>query len=73
MTGPQRVEVPGSAVERTVDEIGAAVYSLSSSAPHLFGDRLDSFDSELRQLLDNVSSAGRFSEQMREIAADIWR
>lgn len=72
-TGPQRLEVSGRVVERTTDEVVAAVYSLSSSAPHLFGDRLQSFDAELRQLLDDASSDGRFSEQMREIAVDIWR
>lgn len=71
-TGPQRLEVPGRAVERSVDEIVASVYSLSGSAPHLFGDRLERFDAELRQLLDNATSDGRFSEQMREKPADIW-
>ena len=71
-TGPQRLEVPGRVVERSVDEIVASVYSLSGSAPHLFGDRLERFDAELHQLLDNATSDGRFSEQMREIAADIW-
>ena len=68
-TGPQRLEVPGRVVVRTADEIAASVYSLSRSAPHLFGDRLDEFDAELRQLLGD----GRFSEQMRSIALDIWR
>lgn len=72
-TGPQRLEVPSRAVERTTDEIVASVYSLSISAPHLFGDRLESFDAELRRLVDDASSDGRFSEQMREIALDIWR
>jgi hypothetical protein len=72
-SGPQRLKVPGRLVERSVEEVVASVYSLSGSAPHLFGDRLEHFDADLRQLLDRASSDGRFSEQMREIAADIWR
>jgi SAM-dependent methyltransferase len=72
-TGPQRLEIPGRAVDRTADEVAASVYSLSGSAPHLFGDRLADFDGELRQLLAETSSDGRFSEQMRSIALDIWR
>jgi SAM-dependent methyltransferase len=72
-SGPDRLEVPGRVVERSVEEIVASVYSLSGSAPHLFGDRLERFDAELRHLLDRASSDGRFSEQMQEIAADIWR
>ena len=72
-TGPQRLDVPGWAVERTADQLAASVYSLSGSAPHLFGDRLEAFDAELRQLLVQASADGWFSEQMRSIALDIWR
>jgi SAM-dependent methyltransferase len=71
--GPQRLEVPGRAVERTADQIAAYVYSQSSSAPHLFGDHLQEFDRELRKLLAQASADGHFSEQMRSIALDIWR
>jgi hypothetical protein len=71
--GPQQLEVPGRIVERRAEEVAASVYSLSSSAPHLFGDRLGAFDKELRQLLAEASDDGRFSEQMRSIALDIWR
>lgn len=71
--GPQRLEVPGRVVDRTADEIAASIYSLSGSAPHLFGDRLDQFDAELRQLLADATDDGRFSEQMRSIALDVWR
>ncbi len=71
--GPQRIEVPGRVVERTSEEIAASVYSLSSSAPHLFGDRFGAFDAELRQLLANASDGARFSEQMRSITLSIWR
>ena len=72
-TGPESLEVPGQVVERNVEEITASVYSLSSAAPHLFGDRLEQFDAELRQLLAEVADDGCFSEQMRSIALDVWR
>ncbi|WP_225439820.1 class I SAM-dependent methyltransferase [Amycolatopsis eburnea] len=66
-TGPRRFEVPGRAVTRTADEVVASVFSLSSAAPHLFGDRLPEFEAELRQLL-----RGPFTERFREIAVDVW-
>lgn len=71
--GPQRLRVPGRIVERTVDQVAASVYSLSSAAPHLFGDRLSAFDDELRQLLAGASANGRFSERMGSITSSIWR
>jgi hypothetical protein len=71
---PTLVEVGGGTVmERTADEVVASVYSLSSSTPHLFGDRLDAFDSELRELLAATSPNSLFSEQRREVAVQIWR
>ncbi|MEP6851120.1 MAG: class I SAM-dependent methyltransferase [bacterium] len=72
-TAPQRLEVAGRVVERTVDQVAASVHSLSWSAPHLFGDRWPAFDAELRHMLAEASPDGRFSEQMRSIAIDIWR
>jgi SAM-dependent methyltransferase len=72
-SGPQRIEIPGQIVERTNDQIMAAIFSLSSSTPHLFGDRRQAFEDDLRQLLHDANSSGIFSEQTREIAADIWR
>ncbi|MGH3603145.1 MAG: hypothetical protein ACRDQI_03860 [Pseudonocardiaceae bacterium] len=60
-------------VARTSDQVIASVFSLSGSAPHLFGDRIEAFDAELRDLLDQTSAAGWFSEQLRFIAVDIWR
>jgi hypothetical protein len=39
----------------------------------LFGDRRDTFEAELRELLRVVSPDGRFSEQMCESTIDIWR
>jgi SAM-dependent methyltransferase len=71
--GPRRIEVPGRVVTRVTDDIVASVFSLSSSAPHLFGDHRAGFEAELRQLLRVASPSGLFSEQAREIAIDIWR
>lgn len=68
--GPERVVVTrGEAVERTSDDVVAAVLSLSSSAPHLFGDRLGAFEGDLRELL----GVGPFAERVPDIAAAIWR
>jgi SAM-dependent methyltransferase len=72
-SGPQRIEVPGDIVERTSDQIVAGIFSLSSSTPHLFAERRDAFEADLRRLLHAANPSEIFSEQMREIAADIWR
>lgn len=73
-TGPTRIEVGGGQVAvRGVDDIVAAVFSLSSSAPHLFADRLPAFEAELRGLLRAASATGRFCERRREATLVIWR
>jgi SAM-dependent methyltransferase len=72
-SGPSRIEVPGRVVERSVEEVASSIYSLSSSAPHLFGDRLAEFDADLRALLTEAAADGRFSEQMRSITLSLWR
>jgi SAM-dependent methyltransferase len=72
--GPARTEVGGGTIwDRTEDEVVASVFSLSSAAPHLFGDRLQSFEHELRGLLRAASPSGRFSERARAVALDLWR
>lgn len=71
--GPQRIEVPGQVVERTSDQVVAGIFSLSSSTPHLFGERREAFEADLRRLLRDANPKGIFSEQMRGIAVDIWR
>ncbi|MGK3207280.1 class I SAM-dependent methyltransferase [Amycolatopsis sp. MEPSY49] len=70
--GPRRFTVPGRVVTRTVDEVVAGVFSLSSSAPHLFGERRAEFEAGLRELLERASPAGVFTERLREIAVDLW-
>jgi SAM-dependent methyltransferase len=70
--GPRRFVVPGRVVTRDVDDVVATAFSLSSSAPHLFGDRRGAFEADLRQLLREASPDGTFSERLREIAVDLW-
>lgn len=70
--GPRRLSIPGTVLDRSTDEVVAAVLSVSGSAPHLFGARLAAFEADLRALLQATSPTGRFSQQMREIAVDIW-
>lgn len=73
-TGPRRLVVPrGELFERSEDDIVASVYSLSSAAPHLFGQRRAEFEADLRRLLRASSPEGRFSEQARDIELVIWR
>jgi SAM-dependent methyltransferase len=72
-TGPTRLTVPGRSIERSAEQIVAAVLSLSSSAPHLFGERLTGFTTELRGLLAEASPEGVFAEEMGSIDVDVWR
>jgi SAM-dependent methyltransferase len=72
--GPVRLQVGGGAVhERTEDQVVASVFSLSSAAPHLFGDRLGEFEQDLRGLLCRSSPEGRFAEQASDVSMVIWR
>ncbi|MEU0794344.1 class I SAM-dependent methyltransferase [Amycolatopsis sp. NPDC005961] len=70
--GPRRFEVPGRVVTRTADDVVASVFSLSSAAPHLFGDRRSEFETELRAVLHRANPAGTFTERLGEIAVDLW-
>ena len=73
-SGPQVIEVPrGETFERTEDQIVASVFSLSGSAPHLYGDRLQEFEDDLRALLRRASPDGVFHEKARDITLSIWR
>ena len=72
-TGPRRVDVTGGQlVRRSADDIVAAVFSLSSSAPHLFGDRLPAFEVELRALLRGASPDDGFCEQIGDVELVLW-
>ena len=71
---PERVLIPaGGAQVRDVDDVVAWVYSLSGSAPHLFGNRLQDFEADLRHLLHDVAPSGLFAEQPPDTEVFIWR
>jgi SAM-dependent methyltransferase len=58
---PQQFFVPGIPdLLRDSGSVLSGYFSLSSSAPHLFGDRLDDFAGEVRALLANRSAEGIF-------------
>lgn len=71
---PKTFEVPHNVARiRTVKEIVAAVYSLSYSAPHLFGDKKDDFDAELHDLLSSHAASGvLFAEQVGSVRLTFW-
>jgi hypothetical protein len=68
------VTVPDQrAVERTADDIVALVFSMSSTAPDLFGDRREDFEEDVRRVLARASPAGRFSVRLPDNRLRIWR
>ncbi len=70
----ERHVVPaGQVIERDADDIVAWVFSLSSSAPHLFGDGLADFERDMRALLREVSPGGRFAECLPATEIMTWR
>jgi hypothetical protein len=72
-SAPQRHVVPGGQpLERTADDAVAGVFSMSFSAPHLFGPRRDAFEADLRRLLRDVSPSGRFSERLPSTEVFVW-
>lgn len=61
-SGPEVVTVRDDReIVRTVDDVVASVHAVSRSAPHLFGDRLASFEADLRSILEEASPDGPFS------------
>ncbi|MEU4153404.1 class I SAM-dependent methyltransferase [Streptomyces sp. NPDC026659] len=72
--GPERYVVPGAGeLERGEDDVVARVFSLSSSAPGLFGHRVDEFEAELRELLRACSPEGCFAERAPDTEVFVWR
>ena len=68
------VTVPdGRVLEWTADNLVAMALSSSSTAPHLFGDRLGEFEAELRALLLRESPEGLFSIRLPDNVLRIWR
>ncbi|MFD9634004.1 class I SAM-dependent methyltransferase [Streptomyces violascens] len=73
-TGPHRHVVPGGqALERTPDDLVSWVFSMSYAAPHLFGERRDAFEADVRRLLQEVSPSERFSERQPSTEVFVWR
>lgn len=72
--GPERVGVAdGRVLARSVDDLVAATFSNSASAPHLFGESLARFEADLRELLARSSPSGLFSVRLPENELKIWR
>lgn len=70
----REVDVPdGRTFTRDIDELVAFVLSVSSTAPHLFGDRLGSFEHDLRSLLLAASPTGRFDVVLPDTTLRIWQ
>jgi SAM-dependent methyltransferase len=70
---PERLRVPDArTLKRTADDVVAWVYSRAGSAPHLFGNRGDAFETDLRQLLRDASPSGQFAEQPPDTEVIIW-
>lgn len=58
---PQAIFVPGIPdLLRDSESVLSGYFSMSSSAPHLFGDRLEGFAREVRELLASRSPEGIF-------------
>jgi hypothetical protein len=58
---PRQFFVPGlPGLLRDSESVLSGYFSLSSSAPHLFGDRLDDFAGDVRALLASRSAEGIF-------------
>lgn len=73
-TGPERLPAGGGTVyERSADQVVASVFSLSWSAPHLFGERVADFERDLRAVLRSASPSGWFAERSRETVLVVWR
>ena len=69
----REVLVPdGRLLTRTADDLVASVLSMSSTAPHLFGDRLDAFEADVRAVLAAASPSGRFDVVLPDTTLRIW-
>lgn len=72
--GPDRfIVTDGRILDRTADDVVAHVFSTSSTAPHLFGDRVAGFERQLRAALAEASPSGRFTIQLPDNELKIWR
>lgn len=68
------VGVPdGREIDLSIDQLVAGRLSTSGTAPHLFGDQLDQFEDDLRNLLADASPAGLFSVRLPDNILRIWQ
>lgn len=68
------VVVPdGRVIDLSIDKIIAGRFSLSGTAPHLFGNQIGKFERDLRALLADASPSGRFSVRLPDNVLRIWR
>jgi trans-aconitate methyltransferase len=58
--------------DAAIDEL-ARRFSLSVTAPHLFGDQAGQFERDLRTLLAGASPSGRFSVRLPDNILRIWQ
>lgn len=73
-SGPERLLIPATEpFIRTTDAVVAWVYSLSGSAPHLFGERQPAFEADLRSLLRETAPEGWFADQPSDTEVFIWK
>ncbi|MFG2129676.1 class I SAM-dependent methyltransferase [Streptomyces sp. NPDC048751] len=71
--GPRRIVVKGKGtLHRTVDDVVAEQYSMSFSAPHLFGEALPEFDARLRALLARHAVDGGFEVGLPSTDVRVW-
>lgn len=74
ITDPERLALPAGGLRILEDDdVVAWVWSLSGSAPHLFGDRRDAFEAELRRVLRDASPGGVFAEWPPDTDLRVWR
>lgn len=70
----ETVTVPDNrAVEQTVDDVVARVFSTSSTAPHLLDDRRQDHERDLRGILAQASPSGRFPVHLPDNILRIWQ
>ncbi len=72
--GPEVVVVPdGRVITRSSDDLVAETFSVSATAPHLFGPRLTEFETDLRRVLADAAPDGRFAVRLPDNELKIWR
>jgi ubiquinone/menaquinone biosynthesis C-methylase UbiE len=63
----------GEMIVRSIDDLVAAQFSNSGSAPHLFGSQVAGFEADLRAVLADASPSGLFAERTGDTELRIWR